>query len=326
MKHIKSSVVDTLRNAPMIPVLIIVALIFSFTTDGFLSAFSLQNLLRDTSVLAVAALGGMLVFLVSGLDLSVGSTVAGSAVAAALVSQSTGSLTVAVFAGLGVGLVVGIINGLLIGYAKLVPFILTLGMMLIVSALAYLAVAMSSDEGDARRGAAPMLPEATAFGRGVTFGLPNVFYVAAIAVIVIAVVLARTRFGRKIRLIGQNEEAARFSGIDVALIKLLVYTIAGFLSGLAGVLLAFRLGSGSPAAGDALLLQVITAVIIGGTALTGGHGGAFRTLFGALVIIAIDRGLSSMGVQFWDQQIVLGLVILLGTQINRRWSGRRRLA
>ncbi|UOR01356.1 ABC transporter permease [Leucobacter allii] len=325
MKHLSSRAVDVLRNAPMIPILIIVVAYFSFTIDGFLSPFSMQNLLRDASVLIVAGIGGMLVFLVSGLDLSVGSTVAGASVGAAIAAQSTGSLFVAVLAGLAIGLVVGVVNGLLVGYAKLVAFILTLGMLLIVKALAYLAAALVAGEGGTA-GAVAMPPEATVFGRGVTFGIPNVFYAAAAVVIVIAIVLARTRYGRQLRLIGQNEEAARFNGVDVRFIKLTVYSLAGLLSGLAGVLLAFRLGSGSPAAGDALLLQVITAVIIGGTTLTGGHGGAFRTLFGALVIIAIDKGLSAMGLQFWDQQIALGIVILLGTQVTRFWNAKRRLA
>ncbi len=325
MNRIAATGITIVRNAPMLPILVIVVIIFGFTTTGFLSVFNLQNILRDASVLTVAALGGMLVFLVSGLDLSVGSTVAGSAVGAAIVADATDSLPLAVVVGCAIGLFIGIVNGLFIGYAKLVPFILTLGTLLVVKALAYLAAAATTGAGGTA-GAVPMPPEATVFGRGVTLGLPNVFYVAAIAVAAIAVILARTRFGRQIRLIGQNEEAARFNGVNVPFVKLAVYSLAGLLSGVAGVLLAMRLGAASPAAGDALLLQVITAVIVGGTALMGGHGGAVRTLFGALVIITIDKGLSAMGFQFWDQQIVLGLVILLGTQINRRWSGSGRLA
>ena len=322
---IRQSISSIFRNAPMVPVLVAVMVIFTVMTEGYLSTFNLQNLFRDASVLTVAALGGTLVFLVSGLDLSVGSTVAGSAVGAAIIADKTGDLTVALIGGVIIGLVIGMMNGALVGYAKLVPFVLTLGTLLIVKALAYLAAAVTTGEGGTA-GAVPMPVEATVFGRGVTFGVPNLFFITAIVVAVVAFVLGRTRFGRQVRLIGQNEEAARFSGVNVARTKFWVYSAAGLLSGIAGAMLALRLGAGSPAAGDALLLQVITAVIIGGTALMGGHGGALRTLFGALVIIAIDRGLNSMGYQFWDQQIVLGLVILLGTQINRRWSGSRRLA
>lgn len=318
-------VTSILRNAPMLPVLIVVMAFFTVMSEGYLSSFNVQNLLRDTSVLTVAALGGTLVFLVSGLDLSVGSTVAGSAVGAAIIAEKSGNLGLALVLGVLIGLAIGMVNGALVGYAKLVPFVLTLGTLLVVKALAYLSAAATTGEGGTA-GAVPMPVEATVFGRGVTGVLPNLFFIAAVAVAVVAFVLGRTRFGRQIRLIGQNEEAAKFSGVNVARTKFWVYSAAGLLSGIAGVMLALRLGAGSPAAGDALLLQVITAVIIGGTALMGGHGGAVRTLFGALVIMAIDRGLNAMGYQFWDQQVVLGIVILLGTQINRRWSGRRRVA
>jgi ribose transport system permease protein len=316
------SVSTVLRNAPMVPVLIALLAFFTITTEGYLNTFNMQNLFRDASVLTVAALGGTLVFLVSGLDLSVGSTVAASAVGAAIFADKTGNLPIALVVGVLLGVAVGMVNGALVGYAKLVPFVLTLGTLLIVKALAYLAAALTTGEGGTA-GAVPMPVEATTFGRGLTFGVPNLFYITAVIVVVVAFVLARTRFGRQIRLIGQNEEAARFTGVNVARTKFWVYSTAGLLGGIAGTMLALRLGAGSPASGDDLLLQVITAVIIGGTALSGGHGGAFRTLFGALVIVAIAQGLNVRGFQFWDQQIVLGLVILLGTQVSRRWSARR---
>ena len=322
---IRSHAAQILRNAPMAPVLIGIIIVFAIISPGFLSAFNTQNLMRDASVLIVAAMGATLVFLISGLDLSVGSTVAASAVGAAIVMQNTGNIGIALGAGLLVGVLVGAFNGVLIGYARLVPFVLTLGTLLAVRAFAYLGSAAQVGQGGTA-GAVSLPIEVTGFGRGLTFGLPNIFYIAVVVVAAVAVLVGATRFGREVRLIGQNERAAAFSGINVKRVTFLVYTIAGLLSGIAGCMLALRLGAGNPASGDSLLLQVITAVIIGGTALAGGHGGPIRTVFGAFVIIAIDRGLTLVGFQFWDQQIVLGLVILFGTLITRRFNARRRLA
>ncbi|MET4781357.1 ABC transporter permease [Glaciihabitans sp. UYNi722] len=322
---IRSSLGSLVRKAPMVPVLIIILVVFSIISRGFLSVFSIQSILLDASVLTVAALGGMLVFLVSGIDLSVGATVAGASVTAAIVGQLTHNPGLSLGSALLIGGVIGAINGALIGFAKFVPFIVTLAMLLVVTALAYLAAAAYSGQG-ATAGSVPMLDSILAFGQGVTFGLPNLFPTVIVAVIVIALVLYFTRFGRQIRLVGQNEDAARFNGLNVPLIKFFVYTLAGVLSGIAGCLLGMRLGAGNPAGGDSLLLQVITAVIIGGTTLLGGHGGAIRTLFGALVIVALTQGLSTIGFQFWDQNIVLGFVILLGTQIGRLWGTSSRTA
>jgi ribose transport system permease protein len=309
----------------MAPVLVGIIIVFGIVTPQFLSVFNMQNFLRDASVLIVAAMGATLVFLIAGLDLSVGSTVAASGVGAAIVMQNTNNIVVSLAAGLAVGLAVGAVNGVLIGYARLVPFVLTLGTLLAVRAFAYLGSAAQVGQGGTA-GAVSLPLEVTAFGRGVTWGLPNIFYVAIVVVAAVAILIGATRFGREVRLIGQNEKAAAFNGVNVKRVTFLVYTIAGLLSGIAGCLLALRLGAGNPASGDALLLQVITAVIIGGTALYGGHGGAVRSVFGAFVIVAIDRGLTLLGFQFWDQQIVLGLVILFGTLITRNASARRRIA
>lgn len=319
---IRSNVGAVIRNAPMVPVLIVIVIIFTLTSRGFLSLFSVQSILLDVSVLAVAALGGMLVFLVSGIDLSVGAVVAASSTTAALVGQATQNPFISLASACVLGAFIGAVNGTLIGYGRFVPFIVTLAMMLVVTALAYLAASLYAGEG-ATAGAVPMLHSILAFGQGAIFGIPKAFPGVIILVALVAVILALTKFGRQVRLVGQNEEAARFNGLNVPKIKLLVYTLSGLLGGIAGCLLAMRLGAGTPSGGDALLLQVITAAIIGGTALEGGHGGAVRTFFGALVIVTVNQGLNTLGFQFWDQNVVIGFVILLGTQISR-FLGRPR--
>lgn len=314
----------TLRNAPMIPVLIIAFIAFALLANGFTSSTNLFNILRDSSVLIVAATGTTLVFLIGGLDLSVGSVVACSAVGAAIAMSSTDNVVLGVLVGVAIGAIVGALNGVLIGYARLVPFVLTLGMLLVVRAIAYLAAAITAGSGGTAAAVGGLPDAATVYGRGFFAAVPNLFVLAVIIVAVVAVVLAKTRFGRYVRLVGQNETAARFNGIDVPRVKFITYTLAGLLSGIAGIMLAMRLGSGNPASGDDLLLKAITAAIIGGTALVGGHGGVVRTVFGALVITMLASGMSLMGFQFWDQAIVLGVVILLGTTLTRRWSKSRR--
>ena len=295
-------ILRTLNAAPMLPVLVVVIVVFSLVAPGYLNPANIQNLLRDSSVLIIASMGATLVFLVAGLDLSVGSVVA-------------------LVAGVVVGLLVGVLNGVLIGPLGLNPFVTTLASLLVVRALAYVSAAIASGQGGTA-GAVAMPDGVAGFGRGVVLGIPNVFIVAIAIVVLSVLLLEKTTFGRRVRLVGQNDVAAAFAGISVARVRLLVYAIAGLLAGVAGIILALRLGSGSPAAGDDMLLQVITAVIIGGTAVSGGSGGMVRTVWGALTIVAIERGMSVLGLKFYDNLIVLGVVILLGTLFHRVKSGR----
>jgi ribose transport system permease protein len=307
----------------MAPVLVLLVVIFWITSRGFLSAYSVQSLLLDTSVLAVAALGSMLVFLVSGIDLSVGATVTGTSTIAAIVGQQTGNVALSLLAALVMGAALGAINGTLIGYARFVPFIVTLAMSLVVASLCLFASSEIAYKG-VTAGAVRMLDPLVNFGLASTGGVPHIFPVMVVVVVAVAVLVGFTKFGRQIRLVGQNEEAARFSGLKVPLIKLFAYTIAGLLSGISGCLIGMRLGAGMPVGGEIILIQAITAAIIGGTTLLGGHGGVIGTVLGAGVIIVLNQGLASLGFEFFDQFIVLGFVILLGTQISRLWASSRR--
>lgn len=308
----------------MLPVLIVILLGFSVFFPGFLSTTSLQGLLRDSAVLIIAATGATLVFLISGLDLSVGSAVAAAAVSVAIFTDNGGSLAAGVLLGLLTALLVGVLNGVLVGALGLNPFIITLASLLVVRALGYVATAINSG-GGGTAGAVPMPEGVATLGRSLFLGIPTIFYGALLVVLVSFVLLEFTSFGRQVRLVGQNEVAARFAGLRVSLVRFGVYSIAGLLSGIAGVVLSYRLGSASPAVGDALLLQVITAVIIGGTAISGGSGGIWRTLWGALTIVTVERGMSLLGFKFYDNQIVLGLVILIGALSFRSRSDSKKV-
>ncbi len=308
--------VSKLANFPTVPVLVIMVLWFSFLFPGFLSVSSVQGLLRDSSVLIIAALGATFVFLVSGLDLSVGSAAACATIAAAIFTDNGGSLGFGVLLGVAVATFIGVTNGLLIGKLGLNPFVISLASLLAFRALAFVATAISSG-GGGTAGTVPMPDIVTSVGRSTFLGVPVLFILAILMVVIAYVLLEFTTYGRSVRLVGQNEEAARFSGISVSNIKFFTYSLAGLFAGIAGIALSFRLGSGSPVLGDALLLQVITAVIIGGTAITGGNGGIFRTVWGAITIITVERGMALLGFKFYDNMIVLGIVILLGTLTHR---------
>lgn len=308
--------VSKLANFPAVPVLVIMVLWFTLLFPGFLSVSSVQGLLRDSSVLIIAALGATFVFLVSGLDLSVGSAAACATIAAAIFTDNGGSLGFGVLLGVAVATFIGVTNGLLIGKLGLNPFVISLASLLAFRALAFVATAISSG-GGGTAGTVPMPDIVTSVGRSTFLGVPVLFILAILMVVIAYVLLEFTTYGRSVRLVGQNEEAARFSGISVSNIKFFTYSLAGLFAGIAGIALSFRLGSGAPVLGDALLLQVITAVIIGGTAITGGNGGIFRTVWGAITIMTVERGMALLGFKFYDNMIVLGIVILLGTFTHR---------
>jgi ribose/xylose/arabinose/galactoside ABC-type transport system permease subunit len=310
-------------QVPVVPILLVAFIIFAATTDGFFSAVGVQSILRDSAVLMIAATGATLVFLIGGIDLTVGSTIACAGVASAAAMHATQSIAAGVVVGLGVGVVIGLVNGWFIGYWGLSPFIFTLAMLLVVRAAGYLFAAAFGGSTASSIGG---LPSAVfRLGRGVTLGLPNVFYVALAVMAVAVVVLRSTMFGRRVYLMGDSEISARFNGVDVRRVKFAVYFTAAVISSLAGVILTIRVGSGSPAAGDALLLSVIAATVIGGTSLLGGSGGVVRSVFGAVLIAMVTIGLDLAGYEFWDQAVVLGLIILVGATLSSRFSIAGRL-
>jgi ribose/xylose/arabinose/galactoside ABC-type transport system permease subunit len=314
-----------LRDMPVVPILVIVLIYFSLTTKGFFSPLGMQSILRDSSVLMVAAVGATMVFLIGGIDLTVGSMIACSGVASALVMRDTQNIFLGILVGVITGVIVGAVNGWFIGYWGLSPFIFTLAMLLVVRAMAFMIAAVSAGGGSAKAAIGGLPDTVSTFGRGVTLAIPNLFWVALTVTCIIGGVLRWTKFGRNLYLLGDSEVAARFTGMNVKNMKFKVYLIAAIVSSLAGVLLDFRLGSGSPAGGETFLLKVIAATVIGGTSLFGGLGGVGRTAVGAILIAAVGIGLDRAGFQFWDQFIVLGLVILIGATLSSRLSIAGRL-
>jgi ribose transport system permease protein len=289
------------RYGTVIGLAVLCAVLWALTPH-FLTVSNLLNVVQQTSINAIVAVGMTYVIISGGIDLSVGSIVALSGVALGALLQGGQPLPLAMAAALAVGVACGLVNGALVSIGRLPPFIATLGMMSVA------------------RGAALLFTE----GRPVS-GFDDTFRslatgsiagVPAPVIVMIAVygaahfVLARTTFGRYVYAIGGNEEATRLSGVAVRTHKTLIYAVSGLASGVAAVVLTARLNSAQPIAGMMYELDAIAATVIGGTSLMGGEGSLAGTLVGALIMGVLRNGLNLLGVSSFLQQIVIGAVIV----------------
>jgi ribose transport system permease protein len=305
----------TFRHLPMLPVVIVAFVLFSMFVDGFASVPNFQNIMRQLSVILAAVAGETLVLLIGGIDLSVGAIVGFASICGAFTMHATGSVSLGLLACVGTGLLIGALNGLGIAYARLQPFIMTFGVMLTVRALSFLLTA--------GRSVGRLPPPLLLAGRTNIAGIPLIFIIGLCVACVIGVVLHQTVFGQSVYLAGSNKRAARFSGIDVRRLEFQIFALSGALAGVAGFLFMMRLGAATPAAGDPLLLQIIGAAVLGGTSLNGGEGGILRSITGCLLIAMLNDSLELYGAQFWDQMIVVGALIALGSALGS-WLSRRR--
>jgi ribose/xylose/arabinose/galactoside ABC-type transport system permease subunit len=312
-KPLWHSVKRVALTVPALPITILVYLVLGITTPGFATFVNLQNLLGSMAVLAIAAIGATIVFLVAGIDLSVGSTIALASVMGAIATRDSGSMAVGLVAALAVGVVIGMINGFCIGFFGLPPFVLTLGVLLAARAVAYITAAAAAGGGGTAASVGQLPPQVLAFGQSTFVAIPSAFWIAFVLVVGFSIFLSGTATGRSFYFVGSNERASRFNGLKVPLVKFLAYSIAGALGGVAGFILMARLGSGNATAGDALLLQVIAATVIGGTSLFGGQGGVWRTLVGVFLISGLTNALGLLGMASWNQEIIIGAVVIFGS-------------
>jgi ribose transport system permease protein len=282
----------------------------SYLGSDFLNPSNLRTVLTQIVAIAISAVGMTMVVITAGIDLSVGSLIALSAVvAAALVRELGGEsagvfeLVIACLGAVGLTGLLGLISGLLVARFRMPPFIATLGMMQIASGLAYMIAA-----GQTIR----ELPASFAWlGLGNTFVLvPNPVVLMLVIYVAGHLFMSRTTIGRYIYAIGGNRQAAYLSGLAVGRILLFVYCLSGITAGIGGVVMASRLQAASPNYGIMYELFVITAVVVGGTSLAGGEGRIFGTLVGALIIAVIQNGMNLTGVGPYPQKIVLGGIIL----------------
>ncbi|CAM2876933.1 ribose ABC transporter permease [Paenibacillus sediminis] len=292
--------------------LIILIIIVSILNPSFLEPLNILNLLRQVSINALIAFGMTFVILTGGIDLSVGSILALSSAFIANMMVAGFNPIFAILVGCLLGGVMGMVNGLMITKGKMAPFIATLATMTIFRGLTLIYT-----NGNPITGLGDSLLFQL-FGRGYELGIPVPAITMVITFIVLWIILHKTPFGRKTYAIGGNEKASKISGIRVSRVKILIYSLTGVLSALAGAILTSRLNSAQPTAGTSYELDAIAAVVLGGTSLSGGRGRIVGTLIGALIIGTLNNGLNLLGVSSFYQMVVKGIVILIAVLIDRK--------
>jgi len=301
---------NLLHRFGLLFVILLVGLGLTLTTDTFLSVANLTNVARQVSINGILAVGVTFVLLTAGVDLSLGSVVALSGVACATFAHpGEHPVVVPIAIGLLTGAACGLVNGVLVTRGGVAPFIVTLGMMTIARGLALIV--------SGGRPVANMSNELTALA-GDFYGLPIPVLCFTGVALLAWFFLRHFRLGRHIYAVGGNEHAARAAGVPVERVKLFAYGLCGLLTGLAGVVLAARITTGQPNAGQAYELDAIAAVVIGGTSLAGGVGTITGTLLGVLLIGVINNGLDLQGVSSYYQAVIKGVIIVGAVWLDRR--------
>ena len=319
------------RKYAIVLIFIAMFIAMTFLTDAFLQPRNLVNVVRQISVVGLIAIGVTMVIITTGIDLSSGSVLALAAVCAASLAQQPDwhdakypglvvPVIIPILVALAIGVLCGAINGGLIAKFKIPPFIATLGMMTVARGFALIY---------SNRPVSGLTDTYNFIGQGEIFkvfpipgqpplGIPVPVIILAAVAIGAHVMLNNTRFGRHVYAVGGNEQAALISGLNVGRIKIGVYTIAGLLSGLAGLVLSSRIGSGQPGLAVGIELDAIAAAVIGGTSLSGGIGTIWGTLIGALIIGVLNNGLDLLNVSAYWQTIVKGTIIVVAVIVDER--------
>ncbi|WP_342689263.1 ribose ABC transporter permease [Bacillus pumilus] len=301
------------KLGPFLGLIILVAIV-SILNPAFLEPLNILNLLRQISINALIAFGMTFVILTGGIDLSVGAILALSSVLTAGFIVSGMDPILAIIVGSIIGAILGMVNGLLITKGKMAPFIATLATMTIFRGLTLVYTDGNPITGLGSNYAFQL------FGRGYFLGIPVPAITMLLTFIVLWVLLHKTPFGRRTYAIGGNEKAALISGIKVPRVKIMIYSLAGFMSALAGAILTSRLNSAQPTAGTSYELDAIAAVVLGGTSLSGGRGRIVGTLIGVLIIGVLNNGMNLLGVSSFYQSVVKGIVILIAVLLDRKKS------
>ncbi|HEX5510702.1 MAG TPA: ABC transporter permease [Actinomycetales bacterium] len=294
-------------------VFVVLFAFFSFRADAFLTPENLINVARQIAPTVVVAMGMTYVITTGAIDLSVGSIVGLTAAALALMAK-TGNPVVALVATLAIGAAIGAINGALTAYGRLQSFIVTLAALTAVRGIALLITQGYSTPIDSTF----LLP----LGQGKFLGLYTPTWIAILTVAIAWYVFTRTRFGRYITAVGSNAESLRRSGVDIRRIQMAGLVLTGVLAAVAGIITATRLASGSSNSGTAFELEVITAVVLGGTSLMGGRGSVIGSAIGALTLGVISNGLVLLRVDVYWVPIVQGTILIVAIFLNSKLFSR----
>ena len=292
--------------APII-VLLLLMLVFTILNPRFLSPLNLINILRQSSVLMVVALGATFIIIMGSIDLSMSSIVTLCGLVGAMFIRDHGEWAVLLV--LLIGILCGLLNGILFAYAKLPSFLVTLGTL-----FAFNGLALFFSNGQPVEVNAGLLSNVFT---GDSFGFfPNIVLWAAAILVLSGFVASRTKFGRLMYAIGGGEKVARLSGVPVERYKVYAFLVSGLLAAFGGMLLMFRIAAGTPDMGSSFLLDSIAAVVMGGTALTGGIGGPYRTLVGVLVITILSNGMNIANIHPYLQIFIRGVVVIAAVALT----------
>jgi ribose transport system permease protein len=293
-----------IKKYGVITMLVVLIIVFSVITDTFLTVNNFMNIARQVSMLTIVAVGMTIILLAGGIDLSVGAQMAVVGVVVALMIRNLGmNPVIACLLGLILTTAIGFFNGFIITFTKIAPLIATLAMQTILSGMGYIIC-----------GGMPVygLPNSIkVIAQGYVAGIIPIPVITMLVIVILgAFLLNKTYPGRYIRAIGSNEEATRLSGINVKFYRVLVYTICGFLSGIAGITLLGRVSSGQPSAAKGFEMDVITAVVLGGVSVMGGKGKISGAFIGVLIIGVLNNGMSIRAINDYYQLVIKGVVLL----------------
>ncbi len=302
-------------NPGLVAALLILFVLLAVTSPYFLSSTNLLNIGKAVAITGIVAVGETIVIIAGGFDLSVGSTMAAAGMTAAFLLGFGVPLPVAFAASILLGILIGLVNGAIISYARINPLITTLATLAIVRGLAYVV--------SGGREIVISDPAWLSLGTGAILGIPVMIVIVAVTFLVFGWAMPRTIFGRYAYAIGSSARAARLSGVAVDRWRLAFYVTCGGLASLAGLVLVARTGNAQPSAALGVELDVITAVILGGTSLTGGRGRLAGTLIALLVIGIVNNGLTLLGVPSYWQQVVKGGILLAAVLYDELHRGRR---
>jgi len=296
------------RNSGILVGLLALCIVISIGSRSFLTYENIMNVLRQIAQNMFLASGMTMILIAGGIDLSVGATVGFVGVVVGTMIKSNIPIYVCILTCLVIGALLGSFNGFILSRTTLPPFIVTYALMTILRGATYVYTGGETVRIDNRN--------FIAFGTGYTLGVPNPVWYMAIVLIIVFIILNKTKLGRHIYAIGGNQKAAEFSGINVRHVRMFVYIFSGIMAALAGVVLAARSYSGQPTAGNGAEMDAIEATVLGGCSMAGGYGFIGGTIIGALIIGIMNNGLNLMRIDSYWQFIAKGVIVLVAVYVD----------
>ncbi|MGH3644862.1 MAG: ABC transporter permease [Mycobacterium sp.] len=297
--------VNVVRDILPLAALLALIVFFAVRAEAFLSAANLTLISGQAGILLLASLGATLVIIAGSVDLSVGSiALLTGAVLASLINAGIGSPIVVLLVAVVVGAAIGLLNGVVFAYGRVPSFIATLGTLSLFAGIGLTILQGSTinftDQGIRDLAIGQLIPN-----------IQNAALIAVVAFLVVWFFARRSRFGLYVYAVGGNERVVELAGVSTRRVKVLIFIVSGITAGLAGLLLTAQLGAAGPTTGSTILLDSVAAIVIGGTALSGGVGGVGRTVLGVLILTVLSNGLNQIGAADYTQTIIKGLVIIV---------------